>query len=417
MRLSCNQHFFPLVLLTATLTDAKGRPDINFIDKITSQRFELAYQLDSESGSATAIQLWYTLDEGRTWRNYGLDPDAKSPVMFNATSQGLYGFFIVASNPAGKSGGDPGSATVPHYWAFVDYTPPVVELHAIRQNEPPTKPPVVLIRWSATDNALTSRPIELLSRTGSEGPWKTIARSLANSGFFEWHVEDPPTDPVIIGIRAQDRAGHVVQVTAEPFTIRTGENSGSVSTLVRSEADKWVESPPQISQRVKTRANRSYRQGVLHSLRGEYRLAAARLKDALSADPSFTDALVELAKVLYAQGQMDQSVEAYQLALRQAPQSRDALEGLALSYIGDRRFNKASEQLERIVRMNPKDVEAWLNLGDVSIYKGDELKALQHYRNAATLNPASLDTIEKARLRLAGLKQLAGEYRQPATSP
>ena len=67
--------------------------------------------------------------------------------------------------------------------------------------------------------------------------------------------------------------------------------------------------------------------------------------------------------------------------------------------------------------MNPKDVEAWLNLGDVSIYKGDELKALQHYRNAATLNPASLDTIEKARLRLADLKQLAGEYRQPATSP
>jgi superkiller protein 3 len=160
------------------------------------------------------------------------------------------------------------------------------------------------------------------------------------------------------------------------------------------------------------RAGTLYRKGVLHAMRGEYRLASSRLQDALALDSDLTEALVELGKVLYAQKRIPEAIEAYRLALRQDPKLRSAHEGLALVYIGQRRFSDAVRQLGHIVRSNPRDVEAWLNLGDVAIYQGDEILAREHYRKAATLDPTATEVIAKARLRLAELERLAAEFAQ-----
>ena len=145
---------------------------------------------------------------------------------------------------------------------------------------------------------------------------------------------------------------------------------------------------------------------------GELEMAVSFLRDALALDPDRAETLVELAGVMYSRGELQPSADAYKLALTRKPHLRPALEGLAKAYIGQRRFGDAVEQLGRIVQANPRDVEAWLNLGDVAVYQGDEPLALEHYTRAATLNPALAGIVQKAQRRMAHLKRLAEEFRQ-----
>lgn len=392
-------------------------PSLRHVEKVSAQQFEISASVDDDGEPIQSVALWYTIDQGRTWRNYGMGRDPESPILFNATEQGLYGFFLIASNSVGASSPDPGPATQPHYWAYVDYTPPVVQLHPVRPNHSPTVPQTIRIRWSAIDNALSARPIVLSYRTLPDGAWKTLEGPMSNTGSYDWRVDDDLTGMAVVRISVRDQGEHLVEVSSEPFEIRRPEpiaDEPPEIRLVREQpgstgSDRTLDDD---FDRRRARALALYRKGVLHSLRGEYHLAASRLSEALTVNSSFTDALVELGSVLYAQGEMAQSTEAYHLALRQEPELRSALQGLALTYIGQRQFPEAVRQLGRIVRSNPKDVEAWLNLGDVAIYQGDELLAREHYEKAAMLNPSAPDIIAKAKLRLAELKRLAADFSQ-----
>ena len=88
------------------------------------------------------------------------------------------------------------------------------------------------------------------------------------------------------------------------------------------------------------------------------------------------------------------------------------MEGVAWVNIAGREFEPAGEQLWRLVRRNPADVEAWLHLGDVAIYRGDELSAREHYELAATLDPTATEIIERAQRRLADISGLRSRYQQ-----
>ncbi|MEE9297317.1 MAG: tetratricopeptide repeat protein [Phycisphaerae bacterium] len=392
-------------------------PSMHAIQKVRRQSFEVDYELDPGSAAVESVHLWYTTDGGRSWRNYGVDVDGISPFSFNAGEQGLYGFYIVAFNAAGGSGPTPGPTTEPHYWAYVDFTPPVVQLHRIGQDRPPTVPQTLHIRWSALDNSLASRPIELSYQTVPDGPWRAIAGPLTNAGSYDWRVPADFDKPIRIRITVRDRCGHIVEATSPPTVVERPAPAAPQPRSRNTIASKSREA--RLTGLVgddtldhQTRALKLYQQGKLHSMRGEYRLAASRLRDSLALDPTLLDALVALGEALYAQGEPAKSVEAFQLALDRRPGSRDALQGLALAYIGERRFTDAVQQLSRIVQANPQDAKAWLNLGDIAIYQGDELLAGEHYQRALTRNPGATETIARARLRMADLKRLAAEFRQ-----
>lgn len=392
-------------------------PNLHLVPKVNSERFYISYELDPGSAALGSVRLWYTTDLGQTWRQYGATSGTGTSMSFNAGEQGLYGFFVVAVSDAGPSSPPPGPSTEPHYWAYVDYTPPVVQLHPIEQRMPPSIPPVLIVRWSAIDNELIARPIELSYRVASDGAWESLDGPLANSGAFEWRVPDSVQGAVTIRVTVRDRGGHVVEDTSGAFTVvrpepaslspagREGAASGdgARARTAAAKASSGTESD---------RGHQLFRQGQAHARRGEYALAVSRLTDALSADPQLTEALAELGRVLYAQGDFPRSIEAFKLALEQRPGSREVLEGMALAFIKERRFGDAVQHLSRIVQANPKDAEAWLNLGDIAVYQGDELLAREHYEKALTRDPTAADVIEKTKLRLSDLKRLAREFRQ-----
>jgi tetratricopeptide (TPR) repeat protein len=138
-------------------------------------------------------------------------------------------------------------------------------------------------------------------------------------------------------------------------------------------------------------------------LRGEHRLAISRLRDALALDPTLSNALVELGAALYAVGDVQESTQAYELALALDPRSRASLEGLARGSVAANRYDQAAESLHKLLRLYPRDVAAWLYLGDVEMRRGDELAARDYYTKASTIDPNAEDVISRARQRLANM--------------
>ena len=132
----------------------------------------------------------------------------------------------------------------------------------------------------------------------------------------------------------------------------------------------------------------------------------ARLRNALQLDPTQHLALVDLASLLYAEGDHPAALEAYGLAVKQRPHLRSGQEGMARTRIALRQYGAAADALQQIARDYPKDAKTWLNLGDVAIYRGDELAAQAHYQKAMTVDPQASEVITRARLRLADMSAL-----------
>jgi len=386
-------------LVLAALGTA-GPPDAANVARVRSRTFDVNYAINDDARPLTQVELWYTRDAGQTWHNAGYDRDTESPIAFTATEEGLYGFFVVAANSAGASSPAPQSGTTPQQWAFVDYTPPVVQLHPVR---PGSSGPVrtLLIKWTAIDAHLAPRPVTLSYRTLDDGSWETMGLALANTGRFE-----SLTGRIMIRITVRDAAGNQ-SVAALGATDLDGlfrpppVEPDSTSSPVPTEEARAEPSEPD-----RARAQRLFEQAMAHAARKQHQLAISRLKDTLMLDPTRSDALVELGRALYAVGDTKESVRAYELALSQDSSSRAARAGMALTFYGLGQYGQAVEHLQAILKQNPQDVEAWLYLGDVEFRRGDELTALEHYEKAATLDPQARDVIQQARARLDNLDAL-----------
>jgi len=412
-----------LAAIAATALSAMADPpDLNTIDVTDATHLDVELQLDTAGADLDLIRAWYTSDRSRTWHPIDLGPAPASALRFTPPAEGLFGLYFVVETRGGPSGPEPTAPTEPHHWLFVDRTPPVVQLNSVEPADPPTTPQTVRIRWSAIDDLMPATPVTLAYRTIPDGDWTDIADPLPNAGVHDWQITCNEGQQAVVRLTVADRAGHRTTATSDPFTLRRKTIPTPAAEPV---TDPHVAGAQALTGRVATqairddgnlddhaRADRLYRLGRNHSIRGEYRLADARLREALALDAARTDALVELGTVLYAQGHAPDAVEAFKLALQQQPGLRSALEGLALTYIAERKFPDAVGQLSRIVRIDPNDAEAWLNLGDVAIYQGDELLAREHYTKAATRNPNADDVVRRARLRLAELTQLADKFKQ-----
>jgi len=389
--------------LLLTIVGTSVPPDPAEVPKVRSRTFDVNYTVNDAARPLTFVELWYTRDSGRTWHNAGTDPDAESPISFTATEEGLYGFFVIATNSAGTSSPAPQTGTTPQQWAFVDYTPPVVQLHPVRPGSlAPAR--TLLVKWTAIDAHLAPRPVCLTYRSLDDGPWETIAQSLANTGRFEWRVPDELTGRIMLRISVRDAAGNLSTAALGATDLDALFRLASRTPAPAEVVAEPIPREPTEAERV--RAQRLFEQATAHAARRQHPLAISRLKDALKLDPARCDALVELGRSLYAVGDTKESVRAYELALAKDSGSRAARAGMALTFYGVGEYGRAVEHLQVILQQDPKDVEAWLYLGDVEFRRGDELTALEHYEKAATLDPEAREVIQQARARLDNLDAL-----------
>ena len=199
---------------------------------IRSQQFEIDYRLSEGVQPIESVVLWYTRDDGQTWRQHGADADRTPPVVFAASEEGRYGFFVVVRNAAGASSPDPAVGTPPLLSAFVDYTPPLAQLRFVQPAPDFPRPRELMICWTAYDAHLPSQPVALSFRRTGETTWTPIVKRIANTGRYDWPVPPAVVGTVHVKLTVRDRVGHVSESVSQavPLAAATTQPTPAVST-------------------------------------------------------------------------------------------------------------------------------------------------------------------------------------------
>ena len=93
----------------------------SMIHVTSSRQFHLQYEL-RENLAAREVQLWGTVDGGRSWQKWGIDADLTSPLQVATERDGLYGFRIVIEEQEGGRAHAPAAGADPDVWIRVDST-------------------------------------------------------------------------------------------------------------------------------------------------------------------------------------------------------------------------------------------------------------------------------------------------------
>lgn len=372
-----------------------------------SRVFDIEYTVNENALPLDSVQLWYTLDRGKTWHQYGMDEDRQSPMIFQAPQEGLYGFYLILTNKAGASSAAPSPTTVPHQWAFVDYTKPVVQLHQVRQTTS-LGVRVLQIRWTAIDANFSARPISISYQRIGQPTWFPVTVDpLGNTGKYDWRVPDQLSGSMTLRVSAVDKGGHHVE--SDPQYVDILPEAATLPQAATVSADRSIASSisasPSMtalsgSKRASERAQQLFKEAIALRDENEFRMGISRLREAIKLDPQRTEAFVEMAGMLYRIGNSERSLNAYDIALRQNPGLRSALQGSAMVFIQKRDYSSAAKQLRTFLRYNPNDAEIWMNLGDVAIYQGDEVMARECYLRATQIDSNAIQVIKEAQKRL-----------------
>ena len=389
----------PLLVAAGTVLGASG-------DAVVSQsrNLEIHYTVNELALPLDSVQLWYTADHGETWRSYGFDEDRQSPVAFLAPAEGRFGFFVVVANAAGRSSAPPNKLTQPQQWAFVDDTPPVVQLHDLRATTSLGQR-MVEIRWTAIDAHLPARPVGIRYRRPPETGWHQVTPDpIANTGRYDWRLPDEITGPLAIRVTVVDKGGHRVDTAGKTIEIPPMESPRRIEApsppLWSRNKTAEVRAGGFSASKARERALRLYAEGLALRDAGRDRQAVARLREVLKLDPQMTDAFVEIGSLFHRMGDLDRALGAYETGLSQQPTMRAALRGAAMVHRQQNDYNAAAQRLRAILRYNPNDAEVWMNLGDIAVFQGDEILAHECYRRASQSDPEATEVIAEAHKRL-----------------
>ncbi len=384
--------------------------------QVGSLVFDIEYEVDQDALPLSSVTLWYRVDGEPTWHEFGSDDDRHSPITFRAPKEGEYEFYIIAANATGASSVPPGSGSPAHVRAFVDRTPPVVQLHPLRTTAMMGRP-TVQVRWTAVDGHFGARPVALAYQRPPDEKWHAMTpEPIANTGRYDWRVPDGMTGPVAVRLTVTDRGGHQVHSELQAIELVAAlpvqpSNTAMVGQLTSMNSPGVETVALSGSARAKQQAQRLFNEAIAHKERGEYREGIAQLRQAIKLDPHWAEAFSAMADMLCGIGDLDRALHAYDLALQQKPTMRDALRGTAAIHRKRNDHSSAAASLRTILRYNPNDAEVWMNLGDVAIYQGDEIFARECYTRATRIDPDATQVVADARKRLELMTEVSRQYR------
>jgi hypothetical protein len=378
------------------------------VQSVSTSQLRIVYEVNPEALPLESVTLWYTTDLGQTWERYGDDDDLRSPILFEAADEGLYGFYPVLRNAVGVSSPDPVAGTMPLQQVLVDLSRPLVQAHSAVIREADGKQ-VVQIRWTAYDAHFGPRPITLEYRPVRETQWRTIARAVANEERYEWEVPQGVVGEVVIRLTARDSAGNVATAAFSPVEIRViepeepaaeEETMDEAASPAPTEAD-LSEAQESLESEGKARELAALlAQARWHQERGEWPLARQRLSELLAVAPHDAPGLKMLAEVEYQTGEYSDALRGYHEVLRWHPEDTEALHGRALAEVALGDYSAAASSLKQILKLKPGDPETQLYFGDVLLMMGQRGEAREAWQQAGQAVGAGRDVASKAARRL-----------------
>ena len=174
---------------------------------------------DNGAAGLKQIELYYTIDEGKTWEFYGVDPDLKSPFEFKVKKDGLYGFFTVATDKAGNTEPNPAPGALPHVSVIVDSKGPQVKVIAPNGGDLFNVTDKQQIRWFASDKNLGPNPITLQYSIDGGKNWRDIQSKIPNTGEYQWTPPKESTLDCRVQVVAIDMADNITVKASPGFII------------------------------------------------------------------------------------------------------------------------------------------------------------------------------------------------------
>lgn len=175
----------------------------------SSKSFELDYAIVNDPGSPIAsVELWGTLDQGKTWERWGVDADRESPFDIEVETEGLFGFRMVIVGTNGLASRRPLPGDAADTWIRVDTTIPRTRILSALAGKGSDAGSLV-IEYQAVDDHFIDRPISLYYSETLQGPWVPISQGAKNQGRFAWAGEGALPEKVFVKIQATDAAGNV----------------------------------------------------------------------------------------------------------------------------------------------------------------------------------------------------------------
>lgn len=199
----------------------------------SSPRIEVNYAVRGAGPAGIGkVELWYTQDNGETWKLFGEDPDKTPPFEVELPSEGRYGLQVVVSSLAGLGQRPPRPGDVPQLVIEVDSTAPTGELY---QPIPDTQSGKdrLWLHWSATDKHLPPNPVSLYYATEPNGDLYEIVTGLPAEGRYSWQVPKDIPYQVYLVMITKDMANNVSRaVTPEPVVVDLSQPEAEVIGVV-----------------------------------------------------------------------------------------------------------------------------------------------------------------------------------------
>lgn len=380
---------------------------------VQSRVLEVDCSINPGSGGLGEVELWITADGGQNWDLAQKTGGDDLPMRVQVSSDGLYGLFVVARNQAGASSGPPQAGEHPHHLVLVDSAAPLVQVQQVRiVRRDPLAAPILVVSWTAYDAHPADRPVSLYYQTTTQAGWQLLARAVEDVGRFDWTVPATLTGNITVRVEFSDQAGNRGIADAPPVTLGVVPVSevavGQASPTVPLPAIPEPSQPPGIGGPPATqmpaadpiKAKELYDLAIWHKERGDYALAVERLVEAMNLGPGLLAPAYDLAEIYYTEGNYQGSLDIYQRVLDGHRGDRDALRGGALALVALRKYPKAMEKLQSILRVQPGDAETWLDAGDVYLWMGQRSQARRYWEQVRQLSPSAADLNIKAQKRI-----------------
>ena len=195
-------------------TSLAHKPGIEPLNANT-RAFSLDYKIENDPGAPiTEVELWGTIDQGRTWEVWGQDPDRKSPFDIEVENDGLFGFRMVIVGANGLASNRPRSGDDADAWIQVDTQKPTARITSALYGKGQDSGSLI-IEYTVVDDFLPERPISLYFSESTQGPWEPISRGIRNQGRFVWPTTPNLPAKLYLRIEATDLAGNITGSTLD----------------------------------------------------------------------------------------------------------------------------------------------------------------------------------------------------------
>jgi tetratricopeptide (TPR) repeat protein len=220
-----------------------------------------------------------------------------------------------------------------------------------------------------TLSLLASMP--LAARAEAQNNLLEDARRLFHAGSYERASQVLQTD---LKAHPQDADAHLL--LGQIFALQ-GRRSEAIKELTRT-----IEIEPNSAE--------AYNMlGTVLNRFAELDAARKAFEQAVALDPKMTEAHINLAMALAESGDLHGAAAQLRAAIALQPDAPAAARAhyLLAKIDEDQQPARAMDELAMAARIDPKDEQIWLELGNLKSEAGDEASALAAFRNAAVLNP------------------------------